>query len=73
MNIKRSRQARNEIRQAFLLSFFDNKEVKYEVLEVNGFMLVKHVAYDDPNKPAVDLYSKETFAEFKVRAKIERR
>ncbi len=51
---------RNETRQAFLLTFFEDKTNKYEELEVNGFFLVKHPV-GGTKEPQIAIYSSQSY------------
>lgn len=55
----------NNQRQAFLITFFPNKNKLYEEKEVNGFILIKHIVNGDPHQFEVAIYPKDHFTAHK--------
>jgi hypothetical protein len=54
----------NQTRQAFLLTFFENKGSSEEVKEVNGFILVKH-HNGNTNLPEVAIMTPDAYRAYR--------
>lgn len=59
-------EKKNKNKQLFLETFFDN-EKKYSEKEVNGFWLVR---YKNGDYWPISIYTKEKFANMKMRTKL---
>ena len=60
MNKKERKKQQNEVRHAFLRTFFDQEKDHYEEKEVNGFLLIKQFNALT-NRWEVAIYSKDAY------------